>query len=358
MNIKYIFLLVFYSLFAVNSFAQPKPVFLQMTHDFGAIAEDDGLARCKFAVVNEGTSPLSILSARATCGCTTPEYSRKPIAPGDTSYITVAYDPVNRPGRFTKGIYVETNGNPSKTMLEIKGVVIGSEETVKRRYPEDFGPLKLSRNAFALGEAIMGRMKTVYMEGYNRSSDSLSVGFKNVPPYLELVAAPKVAGPGELVTIIAYVTANKDTEYGVVEDTVTVIPSSGMEYELPTLVVVKEDFSNMSPEKMEKAPVAVPSTERVELGKISHKSDPVFIKFQLKNEGKSDLNIRRLYSVDKGVVAKAKDKVIKKEKSTDIVIIIDPKQQTGSLINSRLQIITNDPVHPIHNVRIVGQWSD
>lgn len=336
--------------------AQPKPEYPEPVRNFGAIAEEDGPATCEFPVVNTGTEPLTILSARATCGCTTPVYSHKPIAPGDTSYVSVTFDPTGRPGRFNKMVYLQTNGTPSKASLEIKGVVVGSEETIKRRYPVNFGPLKLSQSVFYLGESMMGRMKTIYLEGYNRSSDSLRVKVENAPKYIDIAVAPPVAGPGEQVTIIAYINPQNGANYGIVEDTLKVIPVPGLEFELPTMLTVNEDFTNVDPEKLAKSPIASPSTDRIDLGKVKHDAQPIFVKFTLANNGKSDLKIRRLYCVDKGIAAKAISDTVKKEKSTDIILAVDPRQLTGDIINSRLQIITNDPQHPVQTVRIVGQW--
>ena len=336
--------------------AQPRAVFVETRHDFGPILEDNGLAQCEFKVVNEGTSPLTILSARASCGCTTPEYSRKPIAPGDTALIGIAFDPAGRPGRFSKSIVVETNSVPSKTKLEIAGVVVGSEETVGRRYPVDLGPLKLSKSTFALGDATMGRLKTVYLEGYNRSTDSLRIAVADVPPYLDIAVAPQTAPPGEQVTLIAYVMPHKGADYGVVDDTITVRVGQDLEYKLPTLLTVHEDFSKTDPSKLDKAPIAVPSTDRIELGMVDKSGAPLTARLRLENAGKSDLAVRRIYSVDPGVVASIPTKTIKKGKSAEITVAIDPSLQQGAMLNIRLQIITNDPLQPVHTVRILGEW--
>lgn len=338
--------------------AQPRARFLSTNHDFGAFHEEDGLARCEFILVNDGTSPLTIISARATCGCTTPEYSRKPIAPGDTARVAVAYDPAGRPGRFNKTVYVETDGVPSKSRLDIRGVVIGSDESVGRRYPVEMGPLRLAKPVLALGDATKGRLKSVYLEGYNRSDDSLNIKVKNVPPYLDIVFAPEVAAPGEQVTLIAYVSAHKGAPYGVVEDTLTIVPVPGLEFELPAIVTVQEDFSKMDAAQMEKAPIAVPETERVELGRVDRSGAPVETSFKLTNAGKSDLKIRRVYSVDKGVKVTSASETVKKGKSTEIKVVVNPAMQEGSLLNNRIQIITNDPLHPVYTVRLVGEWSE
>lgn len=337
--------------------AQPRASFIETRHNFGAFLEDDGLAECSFAIINEGTSPLTILSARATCGCTTPTYSRRPIAPGDTAYISVAYDPSSRPGRFSKYIDITTNANPQNYRLEICGVVIGSEATIGRRYPIDMGPLKLARDIFPLGDATIDRLKTVYLEGYNRSTDSLRICVENVPPYMDVVVAPKIAAPGEQVTLIAYVTPSKKGDYGITQDTIAVTPADGLRFELPTLINVVEDFSGLDAAKMANAPIAVPSTEHIELGKVHH-NRPIKATLSLTNAGKNPLAVRRVYSTDRGVSASIAQSNIKKGKSAEITVDIDPSEFNGGLLNTRLMIITNDPLHPVYTIRLVAEWAD
>lgn len=98
--------------------------FVKATHDFGTIKEDGGPVECEFEFVNDGDEPLVIISANASCGCTRPEYPKKPIKPGKKAKIKVTYLPKGRPGEFTKSIKVRTNGkNPKNVTLKITGVV-------------------------------------------------------------------------------------------------------------------------------------------------------------------------------------------------------------------------------------------
>ena len=93
--------------------ASAQIVWLEPVHDFGAIREDRGLARTVFRGVNVGTDTIVVLSARANCGCTRPEFSRGNIAPGDTLKVGVAFDPAGRPGRFEKKVMLTTTA-PSR----------------------------------------------------------------------------------------------------------------------------------------------------------------------------------------------------------------------------------------------------
>lgn len=103
---------------------EAKIKFEETTHEFGNIREDGGPVTCEFEFVNEGKAPLVINSARAECGCTRPEYPKKEIAPGEKGKITVSYNPLGRPGGFTKVVTVRCSGNPGKVNLKIRGTVI------------------------------------------------------------------------------------------------------------------------------------------------------------------------------------------------------------------------------------------
>ncbi len=100
-----------------------KIEFEKLVHDFGTIYEKNGDAVCTFRFVNAGKSPLVIIRAQASCGCTVPSYPNKPIAPNDTAEIKVVYKAKGRPGEFVKNIYVYTNTKPDRTVLQIRGVV-------------------------------------------------------------------------------------------------------------------------------------------------------------------------------------------------------------------------------------------
>ena len=76
-----------------------------------------------FKFKNEGTEPLVLSSVRASCGCTTPKWTREPIAPGEEGEINVKYD-TNRLGNFHKTVTVQSNAANKTVVLTIKGQVL------------------------------------------------------------------------------------------------------------------------------------------------------------------------------------------------------------------------------------------
>lgn len=99
------------------------PKFTEQTYDFGFIKEKGGPVTHEFEFTNVGNGNLVILDATAECGCTRPEYPKNPVAPGKKSKIKVTFNPIGRPGSFTKQVTVKTNGSPRKIRLKIRGTV-------------------------------------------------------------------------------------------------------------------------------------------------------------------------------------------------------------------------------------------
>ena len=103
---------------------EAKIKFEKTTHNFGNIREDGGPVTYEFEFTNQGKAPLTIKSARPECGCTQPEYPKGEIQPGEKGKIKVTYNPIGRPGGFTKIVTVRCSGNPGKVILKIRGTVL------------------------------------------------------------------------------------------------------------------------------------------------------------------------------------------------------------------------------------------
>lgn len=97
--------------------------FKEVTYDFGTVPERGGKVSHTFEFVNTGNANLVIKDVTAECGCTTPEYPQNPIAPGKKGVVKVTYNPLGRPGGFSKTVTVKTNGKTKRVYLKIKGVV-------------------------------------------------------------------------------------------------------------------------------------------------------------------------------------------------------------------------------------------
>ncbi|EIM78786.1 hypothetical protein A3SI_01981 [Nitritalea halalkaliphila LW7] len=111
--------------------------FSEIEHDFGTINEGQ-VVEHTFKFVNTGESPLVINNITASCGCTTPEYTRAPIKPGDEGFVTVKFNSTAKPGAQAPTVSIQANTNPSITRLRLKGNVTPRGGAANNQ----FGPIK------------------------------------------------------------------------------------------------------------------------------------------------------------------------------------------------------------------------
>jgi len=92
------------------------------THDFGLIIEGEK-PEYLFKFKNVGNEPIVIKDVKPSCGCTTPEWPKNPIMPGESSAIKATYNSENRMGSFHKAIRIISNAKTPTTIIYIKGAV-------------------------------------------------------------------------------------------------------------------------------------------------------------------------------------------------------------------------------------------
>ncbi|MDP2114594.1 MAG: DUF1573 domain-containing protein [Bacteroidota bacterium] len=104
---------------------QDSIVFDKMAHDYGTIVQgSDG--NCEFKFVNKGKAPIILNEVKASCGCTSPDWTRTPVAPGETGTIKVAYN-TNIAGAFNKTVTVNSNAKNTPVILLVKGIVTAKQ---------------------------------------------------------------------------------------------------------------------------------------------------------------------------------------------------------------------------------------
>lgn len=107
----------------IDSLQKSEIVFENTIHDFGNINEGT-MASYEFIFTNTGKVPLIISNVQPSCGCTTPEWSKEPVASGAKGKIKAIYNTYGRPGNFQKYITVKSNAVVGSIDLTIKGVVL------------------------------------------------------------------------------------------------------------------------------------------------------------------------------------------------------------------------------------------
>jgi hypothetical protein len=158
MKLKFLFFFSFMALVAQFSLAQGSITFTKETHEFGNV-EEGKQATYEFEFTNTGKSPVIISNVSASCGCTTPFWTKEPVLPGKKGKVTASYNSAGRPGAFHKTITVTSNAEPATKVLTIRGSVVPKAEIAVTAEQIASSPtLQLDKNAHNFGKLEKGQL--------------------------------------------------------------------------------------------------------------------------------------------------------------------------------------------------------
>lgn len=345
-------------LLPAGTHAQAVASWNETTHDYGTFHEIQGNQSCSFLVTNTGDSALLIVNVKSTCGCTVAQYTTELIEPGNTGRVDVTYSPTGRPGPFTKTVWVYTNTSPERTGLSIKGIVLGTPESVDEYYPEQAGDLRVTRTKLAAGEVVKGLMRNSAITAYNATTDTVVLAFDNNTSHITIRALPDTIAPGGTSTISFFFYSARTPLWGINDDTVTMITRplnstrepKRTEFNLVANVV--EEFSEMSDEEWATAPVCSLSAERIVLDKISSVAETTMT---IENTGQNNLVIHRVMSLDNALSVKCDHTMLRSGEKAIVTIKVDPARMPSNVLNSQFTVISNDPANPRITMRVVGE---
>ncbi|MFO7669662.1 MAG: DUF1573 domain-containing protein [Bacteroidales bacterium] len=100
--------------------------FDKLSHDFGTIIEGE-MVVCYFEYENIGNGDLIITSVEATCGCTSPDWDKEPLKPGEREQLKVVFDSNGRSGSQLKGVTVNSNSLTPEVRLTLKANVTNNK---------------------------------------------------------------------------------------------------------------------------------------------------------------------------------------------------------------------------------------
>jgi len=95
--------------------------FDKTVHDFGRVNTRDGAVSCVFTVTNISQEPLNIFAVTTTCSCTSSNWTKKSIAPGESGTIEATFTNDEGPYPFDKTLNVYLSGLERPVVLHVKG---------------------------------------------------------------------------------------------------------------------------------------------------------------------------------------------------------------------------------------------
>lgn len=337
--------------------AQTQLVFDHTTWSFGDIEEQNGSVEHTFTFENRSSKPIVIVDVMSGCGCTTPTYSRKPIVAGARGEIKVAFDPMNRPGKFSKGVSVMTSSSTTPVTLTVEGNVIPREKTTEELYPFDLGSgvrLTATFHSFAYvgrGERVSERIGWINTSGRD-------VTLKLLPKQssgMVKVDAPVILKAGQRGEItVSYEVQEQSRRYGTLRDVFGVAVNGR---EAPVILT----FDAIAVDKFDRVTddISLPSCELsknfIKFGEVKHGKTAVNASLSIVNEGGSDLIIRAVEWSTKalGCSLKAGD-TIKAGQSVVVKLSLNTSDCDHGVWVDRLRIITNDASRPMQTMRVTA----
>jgi hypothetical protein len=318
----------------------------EKTHDFGKVNEEDGKITYVFDFVNRGNSPLVVNRVQASCGCTTPTWTKEPIEPGKKGSVTVTYNPQGRPGVFTKTITVYSNAAEEQFVLTIHGEVIGKQGDNASAYPVNMGGLLSKSKVVQMNNVDKGKIQTRTIEIQNGTKTPLKPAIENLPAYITYSVSPETLKPGEEGKITFTFNSKSCAQWGPVTDDVYVALNGAKryseEFKLTVVSNVVEDFGKMTLDQKRKAPILEIPLRTISLSTIKQGTKRAG-KFKVNNKGQNSLEIRRIINNSKELAIRPQKMSVASGRSAEIIVDLNTKNLTEGDYKKSFTVQTNDP---------------
>src|SRR5258708_3114371 len=336
---------------------QAEPVlFNEKTYDFGEITEDGGKAEHQFMFTNNTGRVIKILSVQASCGCTTPGWTKEPVSPGSTAFVKASYDPKGRPGYFNKSLTVTTDFDGNTIELQIKGQVVNKKSDVGLTdYPVVNGSLRFKFNSFPLGKIFINRKATSKaFPVYNAGGKTIAFTGKIVGPRYIKVETPRTLAPKESGTIKVTYDGKSRNQYGFLSDNVEITTDDEA---LPVkafsvYATAEEFFPPLTPEELALAPALQMETIAIDFGKI-RQGNVLTREITIKNTGAKELQIKSVQGNCSCITATVEPLKINPGEEGKLTVSLNTTVRTG-IQQKAVTVYSNDPREPVQRVTVLG----
>jgi hypothetical protein len=347
------FLFIFQSVLFQSVLSQQAKqlVFREETHDFGNVAENKGPVTHEFVFTNSTSRPVKVLNVQASCGCTTPGWSKDVVAPGKTGYIQASFDPKGRPGFFTKSLTVTTDLDANPIVLQIKGQVSGDSEDYID--PTGFtianGNLKFKNSSFNMGKVFM-KDEYAVKEFQVLNSGSKPVTFKEKvtgPNHIKAEVKPTTLAPGGKATIKVSYNGKLKNQYGFQSDNIEFATDDAENpvKSFSVFATIEDYFPQLSADELKKAPQLQLGVSSLDLGRVNPQTS-VVREVNFKNTGRTELLVKAVQGNCVCIKASTSKAKLKPGESASVKLEFTPQDRSGTQ-QKAVTIYSNDPRNPV-----------
>lgn len=332
---------------AVN--AQGVMDFVETTYSFEQVPEDGGTVTHKFIFRNTGDAPVVIRQVSSSCGCTVSDWSKEPVLPGKKGFVSGTYNPMGRPGTFTKSLTVIASAEPARVVLYLTGNVTPRARSKQEQYPYRMGQVWASQSFMALPRVLHDGTTRGTLGFYNSGNREVEVNFAELPKSVKLSESRMKLASGEERKIDVVVDGRKVKEWGYTTERF-MCEVQGKKYAVELGFSRDENFGAWSEEQRLNAPVAEVRSREIDFGAVRG-GDILRASFDVTNAGQSELFIRRVETNCSCLQAEVRKQELRPGATTKVSIALSTEGYQGTH-EKDVTLITNDPQQRYIRLRV------
>lgn len=327
--------------------------FVSERYDFGEVASGSKKIETSFVFTNTGENDFTISNIRAACHCTSVEYTKGVIKPGQRGSITAIYDPTGHSGDIDKEIYIEGNfKNAVFKTVRITGRILHpmanqAPEKYLQYYAGQLGYLRILEPhvSFGLMNHRENRLRTFHIVNDGQKPYEF-VKLISKPDFLEYSIDKKKIEPGDTAEVRMVMIGRKVPDLGYFGEHFQFLTTDAFykQKDLGISVEMVQDFSHLTKKELRKSPKIELDRTKVELGTMKEGSTKSAV-FTITNKGKTPLEIKKIKTHCSCTVVSGHDTIIPKKGSTKLTITFDSVFKSGSQTKT-VTLYTNDPKKP------------
>jgi len=337
-------ILMLSSLLAVSASAQKISTQHQLV-DCGQVEFRKPVA-AEFLMKNEGDRPLVINQVLKSCGCTSVEYPKTSVAPGDSFLVKTVYD-AKQMGTFHKQICLYSNASEEPFILSMRGRVVDNIVNFAGNYDAMLGEIKADVQEVEFDDVNRGDRPVQRIHIFNPTEQTMEPVVMHLPNYLQAAVSPSKVAPHRSAEITLVLDSKKLRDFGLNQTSVYLGERPGdkiaPEKEIVVSAVLLPSFEDLTTEQKALAPKIELSTTNLDMGSFNGKKK-LKGEILITNKGKSNLDIRSMQMFTMGLQVQLKKSKIQPGETVKMkVTVVAAELKKSRAKHPRILMITNDP---------------
>ena len=352
------------TLIALDAASQQRRSTLRFDREewgFGLVKEVDGPVEHRFEFTNTGSEALVIEEVSVSCGCTSPSFTKGAIAPGGKGYVTVKYDPTDRPGAFSHTIFIRSNRGRNINTLRITGEVEPRPRTVEEDYPfaTEYG-IRFNRLSANFQYIEQGKVRSMTIGYVNTYPVPILLNFVSHNPNITLAMSHSPASgppfalmPGVKGELTITIDMRKGGFYGRISERIDILlEQEKQQLPIPVTAIGIDNTDGITPET---SPTAEIYPQYYDFGKVKRSGNMrQEYTMTIANTGTRPLIIRWVSHSNQITSDIKEGTVIEPGKSITARAALNLTGASPGLVIGTINMVTNDARRPMRTIRLAA----